>query len=490
MAAPPESNTIQHLRNLGGYSAGSNTFNYFIDKEANVIRQMNKALTVPTVMPRRTSRLQQGNNFLSFASAPAAAPSFEKEEETSEADIDDSENDSEFSDAEIDSWAQEFANAINEKKRADRRDYVADEKRAAKRRRLLPKKKRKVDMAATAAPATTSLHTAASSSNVSLSSSDEDDEGARSCSDIDIDGSSSPKSVKKKRKNKKGRFDTSRWREMYDRLVAYREEHGDAKVPAIYDRDPQLGKWVRSQRANYKNKKLSEERTRELNSIGFDWVLPRGSHRSWDKMYQRLIAYNNDSNNNIDNGAPHKRKYDKDRQLGDWVQTQRTAYKSNKLSEERVRLLDSVGFDWGRCSHSWDEMFQNLIAYKNQYNTVNVPRKYNQDRQLGTWVSSQRTAYKNGKLSEERTERLNSIGFDWEPDKSEWMETYKRLVAYKEVHNNTNVPIRYDRDPQLGRWISTQRTAYKNNKLSEEREEMLNSIGFDWGSARTRRRKI
>merc|ERR1712146_717452 len=203
---------------------------------------------------------------------------------------------------EIDSWAQEFANAINEKKRDDRRDYVADEKRAAKRRRLLPKKKRKVDVAVTApAPATTSLHTAASSSNVSLSSSDEDDEGARSSSDIDIDGSSSPKSIKKKRKNKKGRFDTSRWREMYDRLVAYREEHGDAKVPAIYDRDPQLGKWVRSQRANYKNKKLSEERTRELNSIGFDWVLPRGSHRSWDKMYQRLIAYNNDSNNNIDN---------------------------------------------------------------------------------------------------------------------------------------------------------------------------------------------
>merc|ERR1712072_1437375 len=78
------------------------------------------------------------------------------------------------------------------------------------------------------------------------------------------------------------------------------EEHGDAKVSAIYDRDPQLGKWVRSQRANYKNKKLSEERTRELNSIGFDWVLPRGSHRSWDKMYQRFIAYNNDSNNNID----------------------------------------------------------------------------------------------------------------------------------------------------------------------------------------------
>merc|ERR1712146_325551 len=330
---------------------------------------------------------------------------------------------------EIDSWAQEFANAINEKKRAGRRDYVADEKRAAKRRRLLPKKKRKVDVAVAAAPATpatTSLHTASSSSNVSLSSSDEDDEGARSSSDIDIDGSSpSPKSIKKKRKSKKGRSDTSRWREMYDRLVAYREEHGDAKVPAIYDRDPQLGKWVRSQRANYKNKKLSEERTRELNSIGFDLVLPRGSHRSWDKMYQRLIAYNNDSTNNIDNGAPHKRKYDKDRQLGDWVQTQRTAYKSNKLSEERVRLLDSVGFDWGRCSHSWDEMFQNLIAYKNQYNTVNVPRKYNQDRQLGTWVSSQRTAYKNGKLSEERTERLDSIGNPirvngWKPTNVWW----------------------------------------------------------------------
>ena len=32
--------------------------------------------------------------------------------------------------------------------------------------------------------------------------------------------------------------------------------------------------------------------------------------------------------------------------LGIWVGTQRSVYKKNKLSQDRIRLLEEIGFEW------------------------------------------------------------------------------------------------------------------------------------------------
>mmetsp|Transcript_52131 Transcript_52131/g.53123 ORF Transcript_52131/g.53123 Transcript_52131/m.53123 type:complete len:87 (-) Transcript_52131:170-430(-) len=60
------------------------------------------------------------------------------------------------------------------------------------------------------------------------------------------------------------------------------------------------------------------------------------------------------------------------------------------------------------------------------------------------------------------------------------METYQRLVVYRQQHNNTNVPGRYKEDPKLGTWVKDQRTAYRIKNMLEERVSCLNSIGFEW----------
>ena len=82
------------------------------------------------------------------------------------------------------------------------------------------------------------------------------------------------------------------------------------------------------------------------------------------------------------------------------------------MSEERISLLNSIVFDWVSV-RSWDEMYQRLVAYKNEHKDTKVPSKYDQDPQLGNWVSNQRSAYNRKQLSRERTRLLNSIGFDW-----------------------------------------------------------------------------
>ena len=50
------------------------------------------------------------------------------------------------------------------------------------------------------------------------------------------------------------------------------------------------------------------------------------------------------------------------------------------------------------------------------------------------------------------------------------------------VHNNCNVPEGYSKNPSLGKWVSHQRTAYKNKTISQVRIDKLTGIGFEWDS--------
>merc|ERR1712194_628268 len=57
---------------------------------------------------------------------------------------------------------------------------------------------------------------------------------------------------------------------------------------------------------------------------------------------------------------------------------------------------------------------------------------------------------------------------------------YRRLVAYHNEHKSTSVPRDYKKDTQLGKWVDWQRFCYRNNELSVERINYLESIGFIW----------
>ena len=127
---------------------------------------------------------------------------------------------------------------------------------------------------------------------------------------------------------------------LYQQLVAYKKVHGDCKIP---QKDPTLGQWVKHQRNFYSKKTLRQERKLLLDSIGFQWgAFPRTtppSRASWREMLQRLTEYKK-----VHGDCKVKQNYNKDPQLGSWVNNQRSAYKRNGISEERKRLLNSIGF--------------------------------------------------------------------------------------------------------------------------------------------------
>ena len=70
--------------------------------------------------------------------------------------------------------------------------------------------------------------------------------------------------------------------------------------------------------------------------------------------------------------------------LGPWVSNQRTRYKNKKLPEDRVARLERLGLNWGQSLMCWKDRFYELVAYKAQSGTANVPARYPPNPQLGT----------------------------------------------------------------------------------------------------------
>jgi len=207
-------------------------------------------------------------------------------------------------------------------------------------------------------------------------------------------------------------------------------------------------------------------------------IYTHSQNEQWNNMSQRLVAYQKQYQTTI---VP--KKWKDDPQLANWVTRQRQSFKKGTLSNERVNVLKSIDFVWKLVDQvPWMEMYQRLVVYKNQHQTIIVSKRSKDDRKLATWVQHQRTIYMNKELSVEQTNYLDSIGFVWKIrcDYVPWIEMYKRLVAYKQHNQSTRVPCNYTEDPPLGKWVSTQRTEYKKDIMSARRMELLNSIDFVW----------
>lgn len=127
----------------------------------------------------------------------------------------------------------------------------------------------------------------------------------------------------------------------------------------------------------------------------------------------------------------------------------------------------------------WMAMLGELVAYKKDHkgSTQVSQHARGEYRRLGAWVKTQRRQYFRNRLSERRVKLLESIGFVWRADSSNWINMYQRLLEYKAQHNgSTQVPFQYDADRPLGRWVSYNRHHCKN----PDKIRLLDAIGFNW----------
>ena len=101
---------------------------------------------------------------------------------------------------------------------------------------------------------------------------------------------------------------------------------------------------------------------------------------------------------------------------------------------------------------------------------------------LGNWCASRRNLYKNGKLSDERIDALEALGFIWDQLEDDFQIGLGYLKAYKAEHGDCRVPRRFKTEDgfNLGTWCSSRRKDYIVGRLSQERIDALEALGFDW----------
>lgn len=195
------------------------------------------------------------------------------------------------------------------------------------------------------------------------------------------------------------------WEEMFAALVAYKQRFGDCSVPQLWSGNPGLAKWVSRQRGFYTTSKLTKDRTRRLEELGIVW---NTFDATWEEMFTALNDYKNRFGDcNVPKRWPDNLK------LGRWVLRQRSFRRANKLSEDRIRRLVELGFVWDPYDTYWDEMYSDLVDYKDKIGDCKVHLHWSENPQLGAWVSNQRQARKANKISEDRIRRLDELDFEW-----------------------------------------------------------------------------
>ena len=157
-------------------------------------------------------------------------------------------------------------------------------------------------------------------------------------------------------------------------------------------------------------------------------------HSQWQDFFRQLWQYKVQFGNCI---VPQQ--YSANPKLGRWVLSQRNRYRKNKeqkstsMAAERIRALDSIGFDWGIGKTDWSVRFEQLREFKVQFGHCLVPIRYSSNPELGRWVAKQRNyyrAYQEGKpnpMTTDRIRELESVEFTWkrsserQPILSRWL---------------------------------------------------------------------
>jgi len=232
-----------------------------------------------------------------------------------------------------------------------------------------------------------------------------------------------------------------------------------------YDKsDKKMKTWISTQRHFYKHKTIPTERIEKLESEGFVWD---PADIEWETKFEKFKNTPKDQLNKT---------------MKSWVIAQRFHNNKGNLSKERMNKLKAVGFQWEPRAQSWENSFNMLLEYywKNKNSDVSFEYEVNKIK-LGHWVGKQRIAFKKGRMSRERIDKLNELRFKWEPTENSWNENYNILLCWWKKQGSLNITISTEIDGnKIGLWVKTQRKDYKKGKLSQEKIDQLNKIGFRW----------
>ena len=142
-----------------------------------------------------------------------------------------------------------------------------------------------------------------------------------------------------------------------------------------------------------------------------------------------------------------------------------------------TRIVEIIG-------RQWDFWYGLTIKNKEIVGTPNVVALFKtaDGYALGNWQHFQRQLYVRNQLSQDKIQRLEAIGFIWDPHIEAYERGFNETKKYQTDTGNANVPNKHITPEgfHLGQWQARTRSSYKKNKLSKDQIQQLEEIGFCW----------
>lgn len=170
----------------------------------------------------------------------------------------------------------------------------------------------------------------------------------------------------------------------------------------------------------------------------------------WSEKFEELCAFRRVHQHCH---VPHQ--YKDNSSLAQWVKRQRYQFKlkmegkHSTLSDERIRLLNTIGFIWNSHDAVWEERLQDLLQFKMSQGHCIVPSNYEPNIQLAVWTKRQRRQYKKyqegsaSSMTPERIAKLEQVGFVWD------CRTNNKTPTPEEEHNLVGATSGVSTNPHL-----------------------------------------
>jgi len=311
--------------------------------------------------------------------------------------------------------------------------------------------------------------------------------------------SAAPESV---RPVPRGNFSTL-WERRLQELLQFHREQGHYNVPRTWAGSPQLANWVSNQRRLIRLDLIDRDRLHRLQSLGIVWE-GLAEHRkrqeeAWDRMYGALKAFHRSFGH-----LEVPRRWRVEPKLSVWLCMQRHLWRTGALPASRDARLRELNPDWHRgplrersapkprlrSTHrrdSWEGRYRELLRYRDTRGSCAIPARWTGNPALALWVVRQRVLRKRGALSDDRIDRLDDLGFVWDPRKSgrarlrHWERMFESLLAFHRTHGPVEIP-RTGSTRGLSQWLQGQRRRQRGGRLPRALALRLEAVGFLWSA--------
>lgn len=268
-----------------------------------------------------------------------------------------------------------------------------------------------------------------------------------------------------------------KYKERFAKLKEFLNNN-ENRYPSIVSQVPSeqsLARWVITCKRFYDENKLSDTQKEDFLSLpSWSWESLRDLKFQecftgvikFATEHQRLPSHNSSESNEL--------------KLARWCNTRRQEYKHGNLSDERIRLIQSIPrWEWDPIEKSFRIQLDNYKRFVEEYCRQPSSTSSNPDeKKIGVWVRKIRQI--KDKLSTDKIKEFNKIdGFSWNPHKDKFEEYVLELQRF--VSNHERLPVTTSKnlnEEKLARWCEKQRGLKRKGKLSEDKCKQLESVHF------------